>query len=167
MSISRRQDWRSHRSRRQPEGAGLELVPGRKIGVGLERQQMPTLPLRIASEAERSAIAYRERRAILADPALLSSAQRTTQATFTDHDLAKFLHTRTEGSEQFRAAQLKVSTSRTRDARRDDRGRLRYTSREMPRSEEGMLHRRNHDPAPAHGVTDSRARAVVSQPPLK
>jgi len=63
-------------------------------------------------------------------------------ATFTEHDIAKFLHTRTDGAEQFRAAHLKVTTSpELVSLGRDDRGRQRYTSREMLLLEEEMLHR--------------------------
>ncbi|MGH8143891.1 MAG: MobQ family relaxase, partial [Steroidobacteraceae bacterium] len=77
---------------------GLDLEPGRKIGVGLERQQGAFLPPRIADRvAEQRRIAHDNGERILADPAVALTALTHTRATFTDHDLALFLHTRTDG----------------------------------------------------------------------
>jgi ATP-dependent exoDNAse (exonuclease V) alpha subunit len=56
------------------EAQGIDLVPGRKIGVSVERQQQPDLPLSV-----------------------------------TERDIAKYLHGRTAGAEQFQAAYLKVT----------------------------------------------------------
>jgi len=142
--------------------------PGRKIGVGLERQQMPTLPLRIAERVRsRKRIAYENGERILADPGVALKRSRTTRRPLRITTSRNSCHAH-EGAEQFRAAQLKVSTSRELvTLGRDDRGRLRYTSREMLEVEEGMLHRAElMTLRQAHGVTDSRARAVVSQHPL-
>ncbi|MGB6450228.1 MAG: MobQ family relaxase [Steroidobacteraceae bacterium] len=75
---------------------GLDFEPGRKIGVGLERQASPELPLRIGERvAEQSRIAEENGERILADPTIALRAITYSQATFTEHDLAKFLHTRT------------------------------------------------------------------------
>ncbi len=91
---------------------GLDLAPGRKIGVGQERQQGEQLPPRIAERvAEQREIARENGEKIIADPGLALRAMTHMQATFTEHDLAKWLHTRTDGAEQFQAAYLKVTTS--------------------------------------------------------
>ena len=48
---------------------------------------------------------------IIADPTIALKALSHTNATFSHHDIAKFLHTRTESAEQFQTAYLKVTTS--------------------------------------------------------
>jgi ATP-dependent exoDNAse (exonuclease V) alpha subunit len=91
---------------------GLDLIPGRKIGVSLERQQSNRLPLRIADRvAEQRQIAGENGVRIIADPNIAIKALTHYQATFTHHDIAKFLHTRTDSAEQFSAAYLSVTTS--------------------------------------------------------
>lgn len=122
---------------------GVDLVPGRKIGVGQERRLAPNLPHRVGERiAEQQRIALENGERILSEPAVALSALTRTQATFTEHDLARFLNTRTDGAEQFRAAHLKVMTSNELVALgRDDRGQMRYTSRELLSLESGMLKR--------------------------
>ena len=145
---------------------GSDLAPGRKIGVGRDRQQSEGLPDRITERiAEQQRIARENGEQIIADPARALKAMTHHQATFTDHDIAKFLHTRTDGAEQFQAAYVKVTTSpELVTLGRDDRGRRRYTSTEMLRVEaqmlgdaERMTHRR------AHGVGQSHQQAALSQ----
>jgi Ti-type conjugative transfer relaxase TraA len=151
---------------RSLKNQGLDLTPGRKIGVGRERQQADVLPDRITERvAEQQRIARENGDQIIADPTRALKAITHHQATFTDHDIAKFLHTRTDGAEQFQAAYVKVTTSPELIALgRDDRGRKRYTSAEMLRVEgqmlqdaERMIQRR------AHGVGQSHQRAALSQ----
>lgn len=140
---------------------GLEFEPGRKIGVGLERQHSPDLPLRIRERvAEQQRIAEENGERILADPTIALRAITHGQATFTEHDLAKYLHTRTHTAEQFTAAYLKVTTQpELVPLGRDDRGRMRYTSREMLAVEKGLLQtaerltqRREHEVAKPHST---------------
>ena len=121
----------------------IDLIPGRKIGVSLDRQQDPTLPRRIAERVEEQRrIAHLNGQSILADPMVALDALIQQQATFTKHDIARFLNTRTDGADQFRAALLKVTTSPELVALgHDDRGQQRYTTREMLELEEAMLHR--------------------------
>lgn len=122
---------------------GLDLAPGRKIGVGQERRLAPNLPTRVAERiAEQQRIASENGERILSEPAVALSALTRTQATFTEHDLARFLHTRTDGADQFRAAHLKVMASdELVPLGRDDRGQMRYTSRELLALESDMLQR--------------------------
>jgi ATP-dependent exoDNAse (exonuclease V) alpha subunit len=94
------------------EAQGIDLVPGRKIGVSAERQQQPDLPRSLADRiAEQREIAAENGRRILEDPHRALRALRHTQASFTQHDIAKFLHGRTDGAEQFQSAYLKVTAA--------------------------------------------------------
>jgi ATP-dependent exoDNAse (exonuclease V) alpha subunit len=91
---------------------GIDLVPGRKIGVSAERQRQPGLPHSLADRiAEQREIAAENGRRILEDPHRALRALRHTQASFTQHDIAKFLHGRTDGAEQFQSAYLKVTAT--------------------------------------------------------
>ena len=154
---------------RSLEAQGLDLAPGRKIGVSLDRQQRPGLPHRIAERvAEQRRIARENGERIIADPKVALDALTRQQATFTDHDLAKFLHTRTDGAEQFRTAHLKITTSRELVILgQDDRNRIRYTSREMHEIEKAMLERAARmTERHGHDVTSRRRAAAEVQHPL-
>jgi Ti-type conjugative transfer relaxase TraA len=145
---------------------GLDLTPGRKIGVGRERQQSEALPDRITERiAEQQRIARENGQQIIEDPGRALKAMTHHQATFTEHDIARFLHTRTDGAEQFQAAYVKVTTSpELVTLGRDDRGRKRYTSAEMLRVEAQML----RDAGAmiergGHGVGQQHQQAALSQ----
>ena len=138
----------------------LDLIPGRKIGVSLERQQSNRLPRGIAERvAEQRAIAAENGSQIISDPTVAIKALTHYQATFTQHDIAKFLNTRTDSAEQFREAYLKVTTSPELVVLgEDDRGRKRYTSREMLEIESEMLYRAElMTLRSAHGVAKHRS----------
>jgi len=93
------------------EAQGIDLLPGRKLGLSAERQQEPDLPRDLADRvAEQREIAAENGRRILEDPGLALRALTHTQATFGERDIARYLHTRTDGAEQFQAAYLKVTT---------------------------------------------------------
>jgi Ti-type conjugative transfer relaxase TraA len=145
---------------------GLSLAPGRKIGVGLERQRSLELPHHVADRiAEQREIAHENGQRILEDPTVALKSLTHTQATFSKQDIAKFLHTRTEGAEQFQSALLKVTTSpELVSLGVDDRSQERFTSREMLEVEAELLrdadrlaHRQRH------GVAKSRQASVLSQ----
>ena len=90
----------------------LDLIPGRKIGVSLQRQQSPDLPYRIAERvAEQRAIAAENGSRSITDPKVAIKALTHYHSTLTKQDIAKFLHTRTDGAEQFRTAYLKITMS--------------------------------------------------------
>lgn len=120
---------------------GLDLEPGRKIGVGLDQREESDLPPRVLERlAEQRRIAQENGKRILADPTIALRAITYGQATFTEPELAKYLHSRTEGAEQFQAAYLKLRTHPDLvPLGRDDRGRLHYTSREMLALERRLL----------------------------
>lgn len=126
------------------EAQGSDLTPGRKIGVGLARQaDGEELPGYLAERVAQSrAIAFENGEKILADPDSALSSLTRQQATFTERDVAKFLHTRTDGADQFQRALLKVTTSpEVVSLGRDDRGRERFTTREMLTLETELLDR--------------------------
>ena len=123
------------------EAQGIGLAPGRKLGVSAERQELPDLPNSVADRvAEQRAIAAENGQRILDNPELALRALSHYQATFTERDIAKFLHSRTHGAEQFQAAYLKVTTSPELNVLGvDERGRKRWTTKEMLALERGLL----------------------------
>jgi hypothetical protein len=121
------------------EAQGIDLVPGRKIGVSVERQQQSDLPLSAVERvAEQREIAAENGRRILEEPRRALRALTLSQSTFTERDIAKYLHGRTAGAEQFQAAYLKVTTSpELVRLGVDDRAAPRFTTREMRRAHPG------------------------------
>ncbi len=149
------------------EAQGSELVPGRKIGVGLERQQAEEgLPGYLAERvAESRAIARENGERIVEDPEVALSALTHQRATFTHHDVARFLNTRTDGAAQFEAAYLKVTTSPELVVLgQDERGRQRYTTRAMLELERGMLERAERlAERREHGVSEAHRAQVLRE----
>ncbi len=144
----------------------LELIPGRKIGLGRERQNTPQLPGFLADRvAEQQRIAGANGLQIIAEPTIALKALSHTNATFTHHDLAKFLHTRTESAEQFQRAYLKVTTSpELVPLGLDDQGRQRFTSRDMLTAERSLLENADALARRAdHHVDPKRRTAVLTQ----
>jgi ATP-dependent exoDNAse (exonuclease V) alpha subunit len=87
----------------------LDLIPGRKLGLDTGRQQTQDLPGYLADRvAEQQRIAQANGTQIIAEPSIALKALSHSNATFTHHDIAKFLHTRTNDAEQFQTAYLKV-----------------------------------------------------------
>jgi Ti-type conjugative transfer relaxase TraA len=151
----------------EAQGSGLE--PGRKIGVGRERQTQETLPRHIAERvAAQERIAQENGKAILADPELALRALTHQRSTFTERDIARFLHTRTLGADQFQAAMLKVTTSKDLVALgKDEWGRTRYSTRDMLDTERDLLVRTKVLAGQnAHGVERSRQAAALSRSKL-
>jgi Ti-type conjugative transfer relaxase TraA len=164
-----------HRSYKDQQ---LDLIPGRKLGLGQKRQDTPDLPGFLADRiAEQQRIAGANGAQIIAEPTIALKALSRTNATFSHHDLAKFLHTRTENAEQFQEAYLKVTTSP--DLVRlgvDEAGSERYTTRDMLEAERSLLasadalaHRADHGVDPKrrtaaltqHNLSQEQERAVI------
>jgi Ti-type conjugative transfer relaxase TraA len=151
---------------RSYKAQGIELSPGRKLGVGRERQEDERLPSFLADRIEEQRrIAGANGVQILADPSIALKAMTHSQATFSHHDLARFLHTRTEGAEQFERVYLKVTTAPELVALgKDDAGRQRFTTREMFGLERGLLADAEALAGrQGHGVAANRQRSVLSQ----
>lgn len=88
----------------------LDLIPGRKLGVDQQRQATLDLPAFLADRAaEQQRIANGAE--ILKDPAIVLKTLRHANATFTHHDVARFLHTHTMSAAQFQSAYAKVTNS--------------------------------------------------------
>jgi Ti-type conjugative transfer relaxase TraA len=152
-----------HRSLRDQ---GLDLEPGRKIGVSRERQASAGLPSGISDRVrEQREIARENGEKILADPGVALKALTHGQATFSKRDLARYLHTRTDGAEQFQAALLKVETSKELiGVGLDERDVERFTSRDMLNLEVGVLeHAQQMHRRGGHAVGEGQVRAVRSQ----
>jgi Ti-type conjugative transfer relaxase TraA len=153
-------DHRSHAER------GIELVPQSKIGVGRHREGDPTLPDYVVERIEQHRQIARENgERIIADPAVALKAITHHQATFTEHDLVKFLHTRTEGAEQFQTALVKVKASEQRvSVGTDERGKDRFTTREMLEVERGMLERAERMAgADSHAVSERHRSQALAE----
>jgi Ti-type conjugative transfer relaxase TraA len=141
----------------------LDLIPGRKIGLSLERQDTPHLPGFLADRvAEQQRIARANGHQIIAEPTIALKALSRTNATFSHHDLAKFLHTRTDSADQFQAALLKVTTSpELVPLGVDDAGRQRFTTREMLKLERSLLANADELAHRAQHAVDPRRRTAV------
>jgi Ti-type conjugative transfer relaxase TraA len=152
-----------HRSYKDQQ---LGLIPGRKIGLSQERQRTPDLPGFLADRvAEQERIAGANGLQIIEDPTIALKALSHTNATFSHHDIARFLHTRTGNADQFQTAYLKVTTSPDLVALgTDDLGRQRFTTREMFDLERNLLS--NADALAhrvQHAVSPTRRAAVLAQ----
>lgn len=144
----------------------LDLIPGRKIGLSQERQTTDNLPGFLADRInEQQRIAGANGQQIIAEPTIALKALSHTNATFSHHDVAKFLHTRTENAEQFQTAYLKVTTSPELVALgKDDLGRERFTTREMLEAERSLLtNAEQMTQRMGHGVNSLRRAAVLTQ----
>lgn len=116
---------------------GIELEPQSKIGAAAARREARA---ECSERAEdHRAIAARNGERIIAEPKIALDAIGRHQSTFTDHDLARFVHRYTDGKEQFDAALAAVRTSpEVIRLGRDGAGRERFTSREMLTIEQRM-----------------------------
>jgi Ti-type conjugative transfer relaxase TraA len=148
------------------EAQNIELEPGRKIGIGQERQAEGKLPRHIAERiADSERIAHENGELILEDPTIALRSMTHQRSTFTERDIAKFLHTRTHGAEQFQSAFLKVTTSDELVVLgKDDRNIVRYTTRDMLEAEKSLLNRSKVlDGRRQHGVAAFRQASALSQ----
>jgi Ti-type conjugative transfer relaxase TraA len=138
---------------------GIALIPGRKIGISLERQVAEGLPHYLDERVlEQQEIKRQNGEEIIANPTAALSALTHNRATFGERDVANYLSTRTYGSEQFQAAMASVMTSQEVvgiDAREYGEGR--FTTREMVKLErdlfsraERMAEKTSHSVAPSH-----------------
>jgi ATP-dependent exoDNAse (exonuclease V) alpha subunit len=77
----------------------LGLIPSRKIGLSRERQKIRDLPDFLADRvAEQQRIANANGKQIIAEPTIALKALSHGNATFSHHDIAKFLHSRTDNA---------------------------------------------------------------------
>jgi len=112
------------------EAQGIALEPQNKIGPsGVRRDERGEAAERAD---EHRAIARRNGERIIADPQVALGAITRQQSTFTDHDLARFVHRHSDDKAQFDRALAAVRGSpEVVRLGRDGKGRERFTSREM------------------------------------
>jgi Ti-type conjugative transfer relaxase TraA len=137
------------------EAQGIDLEPQHKIGpAGARRLDRGEDAERVVDHRE---IARRNGEKIIAEPGVALDAITRQQSTFTDHDLARFIHRQTDDAEQFARAMSAVKTSPELVALgKDGQGRERFSTREMvgceqrlERSAEQLAGRGQHRVSPA------------------
>ena len=134
------------------EAQGIELEPQHKIGPAASR--MAAHGLEADRHGEHLEIARSNGEKIIANP----DAITYRQATFTNRDLAMFVHRHSDGKEQFDAVMSAVKSSPDLVALgKDGRGDDRFTSRSMIETEQRLERatatldaRRNHGVADRH-----------------
>ncbi|HEV7342297.1 MAG TPA: Ti-type conjugative transfer relaxase TraA [Sphingopyxis sp.] len=148
------------------EAQGIDLEPQHKIGPAASR--MAAQGLESDRHGEHLEIARSNGDKIIANPSIALDAITHRQATFTNRDLAVFVHRHSDGKEQFDAVMSAVKSAPDLVALgRDGRGEDRFTSRAMIETEQRLERvtatldaRRNH------AVPDrqrERALALASQ----
>lgn len=117
------------------EAQGIALEPQNKIGPAAMRREVRDEghgPEDAERVVEHRQIARRNGERIIAEPSVALDAITRQQSTFTDHDLARFVHRHTDDAEQFGQAMSAVKTSPEMVALGEDgQGRARYSTREM------------------------------------
>jgi Ti-type conjugative transfer relaxase TraA len=137
------------------EAQGIELEPQHKIGpAGMRREDRGEDAERVLDHRH---IARRNGEKIISEPGVALDAITRQQSTFTDHDLARFVHRHTDDADQFSQALGAVKTSPELVALGvDGAGRERFSTREMlateqrlERSAEQIAGRGQHRVSPA------------------
>ena len=137
------------------EAQGIGLEPQNKIGpAGMRREERDEDSERIVEHRQ---IARRNGERIIAEPTVALEAITRQQSTFTDHDLARFVHRHTDDPDQYAKALSAVKTSPELVALGvDGRGRERFSTREMieveqrlERSADQIAERSGHEVSPA------------------
>ncbi len=142
------------------EAQGIELEPQHKIGPAGARRQGRCEGLR-PEDAERAfdhrQIAQRNGEKIIAEPGVALDAITRQHSTFTDHDLARFVHRHSDGADQFAQAMSAVKISPELVALgKDGAGRERFSTREMLATEQRLERSAGHIVARrSHGVAPS------------
>ena len=133
---------------------GIDLEPQFKIGPAAARSEARG---RASERAEQHRdIARRNGERLLRDPAAALEALTHTQETFTRHDLARFVFRHSDGKDQFDRLHARILASpELAPLGHDERGRERFTSRDLIRAQEAMLR--------ASGRLESRSHHAISE----
>ncbi|MBV9841338.1 MAG: Ti-type conjugative transfer relaxase TraA [Sphingomonadaceae bacterium] len=148
---------------RSLEAQGVDLEPQNKIGPAAMR--MAAQGLAIERVEEHREIAQSNGEKIIANPSLALDAITKGQATFTNRDLAMFVHRHSEGKEQFDRVLAAVKASpELITLGRDGRGEQRFTSRDMIDTEARLERATSTMAARSHHVVreQDRERALVA-----
>ncbi len=138
------------------EAQGIDLEPQHKIGPAASR--MVEQGLEVDRAEEHLDIARRNGEKLIANPAIAFDAITHHQATFTERDLAMFVHRHSAGTDQYAQVMSAVKASPELIALgKDGRGEDRFTSRAMIEMEKRLERatatldaRRNHGVADRH-----------------
>ncbi|QUD89549.1 Ti-type conjugative transfer relaxase TraA [Phenylobacterium montanum] len=155
---------------RSLQAQGIELEPQHKIGPAAQRMADEGLEADRLDEHREIARSNGER--IIKDPSLALDAITRQQATFTDRDLAMFVHRHSDGLDQFNEAMGAVRASPDMMALgKDGRGLDRFTSREMLEVEQSLIRssallaeREKHrvgEPDQARALAQAEARGLA------
>ena len=122
---------------RSLEAQGISLEPQHKIGpAGMRREDRGEDAERVLDHRE---IARRNGEKVIAEPVVVLDAITRQQSTFTDHDLARFVHRHTDDADQFARAMSAVKTSPELVALgKDGAGRERFSTRAMLTTEQRL-----------------------------
>lgn len=124
---------------RSLDAQGIALEPQDKIGPAASR--IGGRGLEAERIEEHRAIAQRNGERIIANPNVALDAITHSQATFTNRDLAMFVHRHSDGKEQFDLAMSAVRGSSDFIALgKDGHGEDRFTSRQMIETEQRLQH---------------------------
>lgn len=122
---------------RSLEAQGIKLEPQDKIGPAASR--IGGRGLEAERIEEHRAIAQRNGERIIANPQVALDAITHQQATFTNRDLATFVHRHSDGKDQFDVAMSAVrASSDLITLGKDGRGEDRFTSRAMIETEQRL-----------------------------
>jgi Ti-type conjugative transfer relaxase TraA len=129
---------------RSLEAQGIALEPQSQIGAPAKRIEVRSIESE-GTEAERAKmhreIARGNGERIIADPSLGLEAITQQQSTFTQRDMAKFVHRHSDGIDQFNEVMGAMrSAPNLVELGKDARGEDRFTTREMIQAEQ-RLHR--------------------------
>jgi len=145
------------------EAQGIDLEPQHKIGAAASRMAAEGLPLERIDEHRNIARANGEK--LLAHPSIAIDAITHQQATFTNRDLAMFIHRHSDDKEQFDRVMAAVKGAPELVALgKDGRGEQRFTSRAMIETEQRLEHGTIQlDARRHHGVDDRHRDAAVTR----
>ena len=122
---------------RSLEAQGIDLEPQDKIGPAASR--MGERGLESERIEDHRAVAQRNGERIIAEPRVALDAITHHQATFTNRDLAMFVHRHTDGKDQYDRAMSAVRGSPDLiELGKDGRGEDRFTSRDMIDTEQRL-----------------------------
>lgn len=142
---------------------GIELEPQFKIGPAAARSEARG---RASERADQHRdIARRNGERLLRNPAVALEALTHTQETFTRHDLARFVFRHTDGREQFDRLHARILASpELVPLGADERGRERFTSRDLIRAQEAMLRASYRlENQPHHAISERSGRAARAE----
>lgn len=142
------------------QGIGLEPQP--KIGPAAARLEARGR----ASERvqDHRAVARRNGDLIIRDPAHALETLTHNQASFSRHDLARFVFARTDGKDQFDRAMGAILSSRALvRLGEDERGRERFTSADMVRAEQTLIRAADGLAGSSHHPVSERAIGAAAR----